>query len=592
MTTTTGTAGRPSGRGAMLIAVLLILFGVLNHSGSLGWGFVYDDFLHQLALQFGGIGSGWSLYDFAPTGDAAASLPWWTSDDFQVRYLRPFSTFTIVLDRTLYGDWAVGYHISSLLYFALFLVLAYRLYIALGAGTVAALWALAILALDDGHVLPVGWIANRPSLLAGLLMIGTLLLVHRYCERQRIVTLLAAVGAFLMACMAKETGIMSVAIIGVYLWTMRRASDETPVQGLFRTLRTPVLWLFVALAGAYAVGYVLAGYGTTSAMHASPTGDPLTFVARIASGMTMGLGGLSFGVPTDLVFARPELKQVLLPISVVLVAILVIAAWVWARPRPLAIFAAGWALAALIPASVVPTSDRALTIASVGTALLIGLILNGLGSPRALWSGRRIPALALWCALIAAGILISVPFLHVRSMLFARMATADYQALVSADYPPPESRPATVVLLDSPSSMLPLFAHAVWAITHSDPSQVAYPLQLGRRALTLERIDEQTLKLDYAPPGLLTARFEPLFLTSSAPPEPGRIYVRPDFTVRVLESSEVGILSASFEFERSVDDPRYWFLAWQGERFQRIAMPTPGNRLELPAVEPMVPYAP
>ena len=60
-------AGAATGRWAALIAVLLVLAGVANNLGSLGWGFVYDDYAHQLFLRHpdeSGYARPWSLYDW------------------------------------------------------------------------------------------------------------------------------------------------------------------------------------------------------------------------------------------------------------------------------------------------------------------------------------------------------------------------------------------------------------------------------------------------------------------------------------------------------------------------------------------------
>ena len=234
-----GPAGGRLTRRARWLVVALIVVGTANHARSLGWGFIWDDYFHQLALRQGLEGGPlrpWSLYDFGPRPEAgetlfeAGMMPWWTDADFKVRFFRPVSSLSIWLDYRLYDDWAPGYHLTSLLLFAVLLGLAFRMFRALGVSEAASLWALAFLALEDGHFLPVGWIANRNTLLASIFALATILCVHHQRRGNSWVGLIPAVLCFLLTCGSKESGLVVFPLIGLYLLLFDRAVPDESLR--------------------------------------------------------------------------------------------------------------------------------------------------------------------------------------------------------------------------------------------------------------------------------------------------------------------------------------------------------------------------
>jgi len=230
-------AAGPGERGRTAVFAGLIIFaGVALHAGSLASGFFYDDYLHQYVLR--GYESAtrlkpWSLYDFLDGRDVGSAdlriYIWWMDPTFKARFLRPVTSMSIWLDHKLFGDWAPGYHLTSLLLFALLLLVAFRLYRDLGAPAGAALWALAFLALEDNHVLPVEWIANRNSLLSALFVAVTMMAVHRshISPHRWGYVALAAIG-FVLALGAKESGIMVFPLTVLYLWFLGEAANGRP----------------------------------------------------------------------------------------------------------------------------------------------------------------------------------------------------------------------------------------------------------------------------------------------------------------------------------------------------------------------------
>ena len=598
-------ATRRYGKWTVLCAVGLIALGVANHLPSLRWGFVYDDYLHQAFIQHTRAHPEdatwkWSLYDFTPsrTADnatlAAGRLPWWTPDDFQIRYFRPITTATLWLDSAFYGENAAGYHVTNLMLFALFLCMAFVLYRAWSLPPGAALWALAFLALDDNHVLPVGWIANRPSLLAGIFICATLVAVHRYRLTRRVLPLVLALLCFAAACLSKETGIIALPIMVLYLLTVDpEATLRNPVRECLRVLRAPALWLFVAVATVGAALYVRAGFGTTSAAHLTPWQDFSAFLSGLALALPQAVLSLFFGVPVDITMARPELAGALAGGGMVAMVALLVMLWRYARPWPVVLLAAGWVLLALVPASVVMASDRAFAVASVGSALLLGLIMHGLGAPLQLRRSHRYGALAIWMLFVITGIVLAVPMCHVRGMLFARLAAADRHAIVNAEIPKGDQAPAAVVVLNTPSSLTAFAMASTWAVTSDQWNTFIFPLQMGRRDILCRRTAVDTLEVEYGSPPLLANRIERLFHTSrEGVPGVGTVLGRGLFTATVLDVDQAGIRKVRFLFGLSPEAPGICFLGWERGRLRRVVLPDVGDELILPAPAPLTPYAP
>jgi hypothetical protein len=215
-----GVAGRLAGRRGL---ALVLLAGLAVQLPTLAVGFFADDYVHQLVLADGERPSPiprWSLYDFGSAEDWLAfghergSLPWWTASDWKIRFFRPLTSLSIGLDHALWGERALGYHVTSLLLWLGLLVLVHRLYLALGLAPLTAVIGLALFALSDASSIPVGWIANRNSLLEALLAAGALLAALRGHAP-------GALALALAAALAKESGALALLVVAAVLW--RRA---------------------------------------------------------------------------------------------------------------------------------------------------------------------------------------------------------------------------------------------------------------------------------------------------------------------------------------------------------------------------------
>ncbi|HSW46148.1 MAG TPA: hypothetical protein VLM89_11325 [Phycisphaerae bacterium] len=593
----------PHGRTAWF-AGLLILAGMVNNAPSLRWGFMYDDFMHQAVLRgldHGARPSTWNLYDFFDTADALTTERgvlgvqiWWADPDSKIRFLRPVTSLSIRLDHALYGRWAMGYHMTSLALFAVLLLLAHKLYQALGAPSRASLWALAFLALEDNHFLSAGWIAHRNSLLASLFTLATVLAVHRYCRGGRKVRHLVVGGLFfLLACGSKESGIISAALVGLYLLMFDRGPAPEPLTTrCLRLARSPALWLFAIMAVAYLAAYVAAGFGACSMTYPTPWGSPAEFARRTLISLPLAMMSIFFGVSADLFTLYPGWT---LPALCLGVPLLIVAGFILFRAvrwSPWVGFACGYAALPLLVSGGTEPSDRVLLDTSVGTSLLIGLFLDRLGPLRRLPAVRPYTRLVLGAVLILVGLVNSVPLTLVKGEAVRDLARLDESIVRTAPVTTPASGPAKVVLLNSPSSLLSLMFGPMRMVLGAPDRIQAFPMQLGRRPLSWRRDGDRTMTLTSLAEPLLASRFEDLFRSPHARLAPGRTYRTSDFKAVIMAIEDGGVRTVRIEFDRSLDDPGYQFLAWQGDRLVRVSPPPIGQAVELPAAPKLRPFAP
>ena len=586
----------------ILLAALLVLLGIADNARSLRWGFAYDDYVHQLVLHHPEGSTSlrpWSLYDFglhAGPGDRffdTGFIPWWTDSDFKLRFFRPVTSLTILLDYRLYGDWAPGYHLTSLLIFGVFLALAFRLYRDIGASPKAALWALAFLAVQDDHCFPVGWIANRNTLLAALFIVATLLAVHRHQRSGRLGYLLLAGLCCLLAFGSKESGLVVLPLAALYLLLFGRPGEGESIRGAaVRLARSPILWLLAILALAYVAFYLHAGYGTRSAMYPTPWGEPDGYLTQLLLLMPFGLASLFLGFPCDIVPALPNLTWPMLCVYVPALAGVVVVLFRAIRLTPASIFAAGWILLAILPEASPEPSDRLMTTASMGSALLIGLFFERIGSWRELLAGRRYANLGLAGLLLLIGFVAAPITTAIRSSVFAGLARTDRSFAADADIDRAAPSPRSVFLINSPSGMLALTLLPTWEVVSGDMNTRIFALQAARRPVTWVRDDARTMTLTSDATPFVDHRSERLFRTFRTPPPAGTIYRTAAFTATVVAVEPTGFRSVRFRFEKNLDDPAYRFLAWQHGRLARITPPPIGQSLVLPEVPRSSDYAP
>ena len=565
---------------------LLLAFFVLLHAPSLFWGFFADDFTHRLVLEHPREHPTlrpWSLYDFGDSASAQAItfddavFPWWTGSDWKARFFRPLTSLSLWLDHEVWGRRAAGQHLTSLVLQGVFLTLVLWLYRCAGLAPGIALLAMALVALEDGSVFVVGWIANRNSLLEGIFTVAALGMALRARDSGRPGPMVLALTLAGLAALSKESGIAASAACALLWW-----------RGPGPLLRTGSV-AAALLALAYVVSLLFAGFGVTSLFYPTPWGEPSLWLEHLFVMLIAGPVSLLTPFPVDMLVAVPAAfwPGVILATLVLLVVAGPLARAAGAMAQ--GAFFAGFALLALLPEICAPPSDRLLFVPAIGLAPLTASWLAG-----ALGSGvqrkKRAQRLAWLVALSALPL--SGFCLFLRGVSFVRSSRLAREVVASAELDPRPTERRDVLVLQAPSGIALLGPLAAWRFDTGDRLTRFHALQLGQRAVRWTRVDPRTFELESLDEPFLSNLFERVFLTSSRPARAGERRRTSAFEVELRECEPGGVRRFRLRCDEPLEAERFVFLTWRDGRLRRIAPPASGQSVELGRCERLDPLLP
>ena len=585
-----------AGRARSALAAVLLL-GVLAQLPALFAGFYADDYVLGLALGEAGRlmpMRPWSLFDFgsradwAPFEEVYGSLPWWTSPDWSVRFLRPIASLSTALDHAVWGGRAIGHHLTSLLLWVVLLALAHRMYGALGLSRGVALLGTALLALGDAAVLPAGWPANRNSVLEGVFAVAALTVARRGAPRKPAMAL--AIALAVLAALCKESGAIALVLVA---WTF---ISLPPTEGTER--RRAQLGACAALGTfcAYFAFLALAGYGTHSLFYATPWREPLrcaSNLALLAAGSSISLAG---PWPIDLAVAAPQTANAFLIAGVVIGAPL----WIWVArslrslPGPArsgALILGLWTVLFLLPQAGAVPGDRLLLVPSIGACGLLALHLAAL---RERWKagglgvGVKLAALTL----LASATLGSGALALIQGAWLVRRADHFRTTALATDVGPLGEETVHVLVVQTESQLQGFTLGETW---HGEGGAAAVQfslLQNGPRPLRWTRVSANAMELESLGEPFLSGPFERVYLAREPELEDPAAWRTSLFEVRAVPHPSGALRRLRFTFARSLDEPDLRFVAPRDGVLTRLMPPAIGASVELPAPVPSLPYVP
>ena len=190
-----------------LAALLLVVLVAIAYAPILGVPFLSDDYgvIEKIVLPGGG--TDWARV----LGDFRGPL-----FGFRAMY-RPLYTLSFALDYSLFGTWALPYHLTNLVLHAISSFFVYLVALELFRGEWrlgAAITAGALFALHPIHPESVTWIAGRVDLICAVFFLPALLFFLRWMRAGNSLYLALALAAFALSLMAKE---MAVTLPGLLL---------------------------------------------------------------------------------------------------------------------------------------------------------------------------------------------------------------------------------------------------------------------------------------------------------------------------------------------------------------------------------------
>ncbi len=386
------------------VPILIVAATLLAYAATLQFDFVYDDIGQIVANPYI---QHWRFARYYFTGHVWALL----FPGSQGNYYRPLFLLWLLLNHTLFGLRAWGWHLTSVAAHALATFLVFRLTMRLSddrwlAGVTALLFGL-----HPVHIESVGWISAIPDPLAAIFLLSAFLCFLEFHRSKHFRWTALSALLFAAALLVKETTAVLPAVIAVYAWLFPSRPDEprTLVPRLSSVLLSVLPYLAVfaiylplrirALHGAYHAGNL------PLRVHLLTLPSVLWFYLRHL------FWPFRLSVFYDLpVVTSPRLPDFWLPLAGLAVACAMTFLW-WRRTgNNLVPFAAAWTALLIVPVLNLPAlpsaydlvHDRYLYLPSVGFCLLLASLLARLNVPRArrmAWATMAALAVAtIWCA--------------------------------------------------------------------------------------------------------------------------------------------------------------------------------------------------
>jgi hypothetical protein len=572
--------------------------GVLVALPSLAGGLVADDF-NQRATILGAPRFDVALYALfgVPNEPPHANLArvrtlgrvaWYTRDDYQVAFFRPLTAVTHWLDYRLFDGAPWLMHLHGLAWYAVAIAAVFAVQRRFTVSPLAAGVAALLFAVDDTHVVTVGWLANRNALIALTLGAATLLAHDRWVrEGKRGYAVLAAV-AYYAALLSAELGVSTLAYLVAYALFLdagiTRETRETRAAWTAWARRALHLLPYVAVTVAWRVGWNRLGFGARgSSLYLDPLASPLAFADAVLHRGPILIGS-ALGAPHADWTAAASARAIALGAFLSTVAIVGFAWLTWPRLRAsaqLRFFAVG-ALLAVVPICGAQASDRNLAFVTLGASAVFAELLRwAYGSTSALTRAAGAARAPRWLAaavLVVHGI-VSPTFFTLQTAYLARHAPKESHAAAESLFAAAE--PARVVVV---VRALDLFyctnQLSVASVLGLDRGRMGLCLSGGPTATTVRRLDARTL-LVRPDGGFLDAGSNRLQWDGHRAVV-GEAYVRPGYRAEIVEVTPEGEpWAVTFRFEVPLEHPAGAWLVWRTDHYERTSLPAVGSAIRI-----------
>ncbi|HLL81725.1 MAG TPA: hypothetical protein VK420_03700 [Longimicrobium sp.] len=555
---------------------------------TLAVGFVTDDFTQQAVLA--GLkteATPFDLFRFT-SGDPEAkrplmelgAFPWWTLPELKLSFWRPLSSALMVMDHALFGRWAPGHHLHSVLWYLGLVAAAGLVLRRVLPGRTGGL-ALLVFAVDAAHSMPVAWIANRNALVAVTPALFGLAAHLRYREDGWRPGLPLSLLGYAVGLLGGEAAFGVFGLLGAYELFGR--DDRLP-------RRLGMLVPGATLGLAYLIAYKRMGYGAAgSGMYVDATDSPLAFALVAPMRILRLVGGeLSVLLPAELSLFGEGPARVQVVVSVLAIigfAWLLRRAWPGMSPEERR--GTKWLLAgsliSLIPVAATFPANRLLLVASLGGAVAVTLALRDAwrrwkGTARERRGARAVVALVGVPHLVLSPLFFNAGPLVLKGLMDGLRETV--QALYQQEGCCEDRE---LVVLAGSDFTASLDAPMLIVYESLPPPKRWRVLSIAPCTHRVERTGPATLELSCVDGQMLATEFEHLFRAPRYALGKGARVELPDITATVLEDTpEGGVERVRFDFRRPLEDPGYLFLSWRGGYFRPTALPPVGGNLTLP----------
>ncbi len=561
---------------------------------SLAGGIALDDYFHVLALQGRGVeilrgNLLLDLFNFLPPDgegraalEATGILPWWAPPDLRGSFLRPVTAATHVLDYWLWPSVLPLHHAHNLLWFVLGLLAVARLFREAAVKAAPAVVGLAglLFCIEDAHVLPAVWLANRNAMIALTFGVWGVIMHLRWRRLGGVHRLGLSLLLTLLGLLSAEAALGAVGYIAAYELTRKH-------RGPWVRRLLPLAPVSALVLGWRAV-YSALGYGAAGmSLYLDPLGEPLAFMLGLLERGPILLFHQWTQVNIDGWVALPRAAQLALAAAGWLTA-----AGVYLLLRPLLRrnrSARFWALGmvlALLPASGAFPMARLTLFAGIGAAALLAALAGDLGLLGAREgppeNGARVRAtrVLLWMhGPIAAGLLLF-------AVLIFPAVTANIPREARAAAPASDAVKGQDLVLINSYDMYTMYIPAMRMVHGLPPARSTTQLASIWSDLVVSRssVDALTITPEH---GFLAASIDSLFWSPRGTFAEGEVRETVAFSATVDKVTSDGRpRTVTFKFKVPLDDPNLLLRAMIKGKIVPFELPAVGEKVILPWTMP------
>lgn len=581
-----------------------------------------DDYMQYAMLQgaYPTPRSQLDLFNFADGTDADnrplmdyGTLPWWTAPGLRLAMLRPLSSVLVQLDVRLVELHPALPHLHTLLWWTVLVVLVALLLFRTVPAPVAALAVLAFV-FEEGHGMPVVWLANRGALVS--LVFGLLgLMAHmRYRAGAGLPALALSALSYALGLLAGEWVFPALSYLFAYEALEMRDSLRRRALAL-----APVAVLALALLLVRSAMH----YGARqSGVYIDPGAEPLHFLRAAGHRIPVFFADLVYGIPAVRFSFGTPWRDALLSLDLIPpplwarlpdwrfwhvllgVSAMAVLGWVlWRSQRQGAAAAAApaprpgtlpervpgfWllgSLLALVPVLGSFPSSRLVMPASIGVfAGLAALCMRWWRNLRAAFHARRLAA--LW-PLLGLGLM---AHLHLWSAGHSSRGEVAFSAgqyaavrdwVREAELDDRRLSGQRLILLSTTEHTLGFFLPFVLHHLGRPMPRSAWLLSGAMLPHDLHRPSERVLELQSLGGGMGVNAMEQLYRDARLPFRVGERVRLDGLEVEVLQVFAGAATRVRFTFARPLEDPGYVFLEASREGLTRLPLPPVGGRLRV-----------
>ena len=598
------------------IVVLLIAIPLAWPSVHAGW--FADDLLHRTAYidtpdakkyhptdaALQGPMRMYSFFDgdeehFHKTRDLGG-IPWWCSPNIRAMFWRPITALFSMLDYHLWPNSSEWMHVHSLCWFAVLVIVSALAYRSIMGPGWAAGFAVLLYVINDIHVFPIAFLANRHILIAAVFGIASFDAFIRWREQRQMVWLCVSNVLFSAALLASESGITILGYLLSYSIWIEKGTKLSRIRPLIPYFVIAILWRSL---------YTSLGYGVSGLeLYVDPGNDPVKFAYAVVERVPMILLNLLAFPPTDIyMILSPFAVKAYWIVSVLILCCLGCLFSPYFRQCRSSLFWLSGTLLAIIPLCAALPGGRSLALVSFGmTGFLVQIIQNAVKSTNANknFCSRRNLSMAILVGIILLRLSLgSFNFNQAGHTLQALQKGID--TISNLDVDDPELANQDVILVNPVFTIGAMYYIPIRIIARKPIPAHFRVLGSGLESIRISRIDERTIiarpRDGYMSPprwndGSLTSlrtyvdlvnvvkKLERLIANQDTRFTKGQEIALTGVTIQITDvTGDNRPAEAAFVFDFPLEDPSLRWLQWNKakSRYEDFIVPNIGESVTL-----------